>query len=172
MSRKSLAHPIVVLATALGTLLAARGLGLRMNLTASLPVGFYVARRAELVRGELVLICLPPEVAAFARARGYVARGGACALGTVPIGKRVLALGGDTVLVTGRGIVFRGVLLPDTRALDRDRAGRPLSGVVPGAYVIPPGYLWVTSARSPYGFDSRYFGPLPLELVQGGVEAW
>jgi len=172
VTRRSFAHPIVIFAITVGTLLAARWLGVRVNLTGSLPVGLYVARPAEVARGALVLICLPPEIAAFASARGYVARGGACAGGTVPIGKRVLALPGDTVLVTADGIVFRGKLLPATRALDYDRAGRSLKSVAPGAYVIPPGYLWVSSARSPYGFDSRYFGPLPLRLVQGGVRAW
>src|SRR2546422_11670272 len=74
--------------------------GLRLNLTGSLPVGLYVASGATSGRGALVLACLPPGVAAFARARGYVPRGGACLGGVVPIGKSVLAMAGDTVTVT------------------------------------------------------------------------
>src|SRR5258708_39776671 len=81
-------------------LTAGRLAGLRLNLTGSLPVGLYVAARAAPVRGALVLVCLPSEVAAFARARGYVPRGGACPGGIVPIGKPIVAMPGDTVTVT------------------------------------------------------------------------
>src|SRR2546422_1320284 len=77
--------------------------GLRLNLTGSLPVGLYLAAGAAPARGALVLVCLPPEVAAFARARGYVPRGGACPGGLVPVGKPVLAIGGGTRAGTASG---------------------------------------------------------------------
>src|SRR6266702_3779142 len=68
------------LASSVTVLVLGRLAGLRLNLTGSLPVGLYVAAGAAPVRGALVLVCLPPEVAAFARARGYVPNGGPLAL--------------------------------------------------------------------------------------------
>src|SRR6266851_977069 len=82
--------------------------GLRLNLTGSLPVGLYLAVGAASARGALVLVCLPPQVAAFARARGYVPRGGACPGGVVPIGKPIVAMPGDTVTVTPTGMLVNG----------------------------------------------------------------
>jgi type IV secretory pathway protease TraF len=75
-----------LLASSVTLLAAGRLAGLRLNLTESLPVGLYVAVGAAPARGALVLLCLPPEVAAFAKTRGYVPRGGACPGGIVPIG--------------------------------------------------------------------------------------
>ena len=67
-------------------LLGACGLaGLRLNLTGSLPIGLYRVSRAAPVREAIVLACLPPAVAAFARTRGYLPRGGQCR--TTPAGR-------------------------------------------------------------------------------------
>src|SRR5437016_8368195 len=69
--------------------------GLRLNLTSSLPAGLYLASGAAAARGALILVCLPPRVARFAKERGYVPRGGTCPGGIVPVGKPVLAMAGD-----------------------------------------------------------------------------
>jgi len=123
--------------------------GLRLNLTGSLPVGLYVASGGRPARGALVLACLPPRVAEFARARGYVPRGGACPGGVVPVGKSILAVPGDTVTVT---------LM--------DRKGRPLPGLAISRYVVGPGELWLLSSYSPWSFDSRYFGAVKVGQVR------
>src|SRR5438034_3432539 len=75
--------------------------GLRVNLSASMPVGLYRVSTGPAVRGVMVLACLPTDVAVFARSRGYVPSG-SCPGATAPIGKVVLAMVGDTVEVTGR----------------------------------------------------------------------
>src|SRR5881296_91000 len=104
------------LASSVVALAAGRLAGLRLNLTGSLPVGLYVAAGAAPVRGALVLVCLPPEVAAFARARGYVPRGGACPGGIILIGKPVLASAGDTVTVTLTGLLVNGAPVLNSQA--------------------------------------------------------
>lgn len=144
--------------------------GLRLNLTGSLPVGLYRAAPGPVVRGVRVLVCLPPRVAAFARARGYVPRGGVCPGGILPVGKPVLALPGDTVTVTAGGLRVNGVALPNSLALATDQRGRPLPRLAPGSQVVRPGTLWVLSAYSPRSFDSRYFGPVALGAVRSSLQ--
>lgn len=155
------------LVTAVVLLAAGRLAGLRLNLTGSLPVGLYLAARGAPTRGALVLVCLPPQVAAFARARGYVPRGGACPGGAVPAGKRVLALAGDTIAVTPTGLLVNGVPVPNSRALARDRRGRPLRSLAVGRYQVGRDELWVLSSYSRLSFDSRYFGAVRLSDVRG-----
>ena len=144
--------------------------GFRINLTGSIPVGLYreqAIKSDAVVRGAVVLACLPREVAAFARARGYVPRGD-CPGGAMAVGKIVLAIAGDTVAVTDAGLRVNGALIPDTRPLGRDRHGRPLPHLATVRYAVAPGTLWLGS-RSSFGFDSRYFGAMPLNAVRAAL---
>jgi conjugative transfer signal peptidase TraF len=140
--------------------------GLRLNLTASLPVGLYVTSPSLPVRGALVLVCLPAKVAAFARERGYVPPGEECPNEVAPVGKPVAAIAGDTVAVTPAGIVVNGAPVPNSRALVRDRKGRPLARVRLARYVVEAGTIWIVSSYSRFSFDSRYFGPIEVRQVR------
>ena len=131
--------------------------GLRLNLTGSLPVGLYLASRAVPVRGAIVLACLRPALAAFARDRGYVPRGGGCPGDVLPLGKPVLAVAGDTVTVTSSGLLVNGIPVPNSRPLVTDRKGRPLPRLALGQHVVRPSSLWIVSSYSRFSFDSRYF---------------
>ena|SRR5437773_579931 len=143
--------------------------GLRLNLTGSLPVGLYLESRVSPVLGAIVLVCLPPEVAAFALERGYVPRGGTCPDGALPVGKPVLATGGDTVTVTPTGLLVNGAPVPNSQPLEADRKGRPLPRLAVGRYVVAPGELWVLSSYSRLSFDSRYFGAIQVCQVRAGL---
>jgi conjugative transfer signal peptidase TraF len=143
--------------------------GIRLNLTASMPVGIYVAAKGVPTRGSTVLVCLPPSVAHLARERGYVPRGGSCSHSTIPIGKPVFALPGDTVIVAEGGLLLNGKLTPNTQPLPSDRHGRPLTRLVARQYIVQPNELWVVSAYSRFSFDSRYFGAVSLTNVRARV---
>lgn len=152
----------VLAATALvAGLAAASALGLRFNLTSSLPIGLYRVMKdaPTLERGAIVLYCLPPSIARFAHDRGYVPKGGRCAEGLVPIGKFAAALPGDTVGVTADGITVNGRPQPHSRSLISDRVGRRLPHLDVGSYVVHRGYIWLL-APADRSFDSRYFGPV------------
>jgi conjugative transfer signal peptidase TraF len=140
--------------------------GLRLNVTGSLPVGLYLASRAVPLRGAIVLACLPPSVASFARERGYVPPGGYCPSHVLPVGKPVLALAGDTVTVTTAGLLLNGMSVPNSRPLRTDRKGRLLPRLAIGRYVVRPGSLWIVSSYSRFSFDSRYFGPVNTGQVR------
>jgi conjugative transfer signal peptidase TraF len=150
---------------------AASSVGLRFNLTSSLPIGLYRVTRDSptLERGAIVLYCLPPPVAGLAHDRGYVPRGGQCPGGLTPIGKMVAALPGDTVVLTTDGITVNGVLQSHSRALATDLKGRGLPRLTRRAYVIGRDYVWLL-APSERSFDSRYLGPLVARNVLARVQ--
>ena len=73
---------------------------LRLNVSASMPLGFWWVDTTPSFRtGDAVTVCLPDAVATMARSRGYVGSG-TCSGDAEPLLKTVLALEGDTVTVT------------------------------------------------------------------------
>lgn len=143
--------------------------GLRLNLTGSMPVGLYLTTRGPLARGSTVLACLPKSVALEARVRGYVSRGGLCSHGTVPVGKPILAVPGDIVVVTPAALVVNGRSVANSAPLTEDRMGRLLPQLPKGEYHVANGELWLVSSHSPLSFDSRYFGPVKETQVRAHV---
>ena len=143
------------------SVVSAYALGLRVNLTPSLPIGLYVRDP----RGTLVEFCPPRAAAAVSAIRGY--RGvGVCADGHAPLLKPVVGREGDVVEVGGAGLFVNGRALPNTRAYPRDHLGRPLDTYPPGRYTVAPGTLWVASTWNDGSFDSRYFGPIAAATVR------
>lgn len=140
----------------------------RFNVSGSLPIGLYRVVAPSLTRGSLVLGCLPRSVSRLARARGYVRRG-SCPGGVEPIGKRVLAVAGDTVDVTANGLVLDGRFTPGSKPLAHDTRERTLLHVGRGRYVVRGGTIWLFSNHSAQSDDSRYFGPLEIGAVVGGL---
>lgn len=149
------------------TVTAAAG-GIRGIASESMPRGIYLSQpvRAPLQPGDTVEVCLPRAVAKFARDRGYLARGIFCDDSVQRIVKAVLAVPGDTVVVTPRGFVVNGRVIPNTAPLGYDSRGRHLSAVAPGTYVVLPSTIWLFSKEIPTSYDSRYFGPIPSSSVR------
>ena len=139
--------------------------GLRINLTRSLPVGLYRIAHGAPIPGTMVLACLTSHVAVYARERGYVPHGGICPGGTVPIGKVVLGVAGDTVRLSAAGMWLNSVPVPRSRPRARDSRGRPLRRWPDTTWVLIPGQLWLYSPYSAWSFDSRYFGPIAMSQV-------
>ncbi len=141
---------------------------LRLNLSSSIPVGWYLAREIGMERsvhrGTLVTACLPAAIASWGRARGYLHRG-SCTDGTAPVGKSIFALAGDTVTVRSSGLSLNGKATPGTVALPQDSKGRPLGRVPDGRYAVRPGEVWLISTYSPRSWDSRYIGPVPASTL-------
>lgn len=138
-------------------------MGLRINTTPSLPVGFY--KTTSNPDTDLIEFCPAEPFASLAAARGYRTRG-TCPDGAAPLLKPVVAKPGDIIELFNRGIAVNGKLLPCTAALARDTKGRPLVPFPFGVYKVPNGSVWVASTYNPRSFDSRYFGPIPLSSVR------
>lgn len=139
---------------------------LRFNFTRSLPIGIYrTVEQATFHRGLIVLVCLPSDVGRFALQREYVWRG-SCPGGVSPIGKRVLAVTGDTVMLTAAGFIVNRRSESNTQPIDVDSHGRPMIHYPFRQYVVRAHELWLYSAHNARSYDSRYFGPVPTATVR------
>lgn len=146
-------------------LLVATGsaLGLRVNLSESLPRGVYRvhAQDSAIAIGELVCF----------NSRHSIAPAPARALdASLPLLKRVAAMAGATIERDLSGeLVIDGRVVPCSHVRTRDTEGRALPSV---AYpsVVPQGHVWLMSEHD-LGFDSRYFGAVPVEALCGHVAA-
>jgi conjugative transfer signal peptidase TraF len=149
--------------------LLADAAGLRINHTASLPMGLWRIETPDgaIGRGDIVSIC-PPDTAVFraARARGYVPYG-RCPGGYEPLQKPVAAIAGDIVMVTPAGLLVNGRAVPNSVALAADSADRPLPRHPAGSFTVAEGEFWLVSSFNAASFDSRYFGAVPASLVIG-----
>ena len=160
---------MIVTVVGFGMLGGMTAAGFRVNDTASMPRGLWrIVRTRELIkRGSVVSACLPAgPMARLALRRRYVAPG-FCPLGTESVLKPVVAVAGDVVRVTAAGIAVNGTLLPNSRGLWQDSAGRPLRPVPPGTYRVGPGEVWLVSSYAAKSFDSRYFGAVLVADIQG-----
>jgi len=162
----------------LGALFAFEALGLRINLSASMPVGLYrlapcgdgggpALRPGDLVAVDTDVAARSNEKLRFFRERGYLTftgsardlllkelagRGGELIEeidGRLRVGDRELSAVGSFRSATARGEALPEVSFP---------------------YRVPPGELWLSSDHR-WGIDSRYFGGVPLHAVACRVEA-
>lgn len=147
--------------------------GLRINVTPSVPLGFYRTAGRDMHRGDYVMFC-PPERAPFAmaRRRGYL-QAGSCPGGSIPMIKKILAAKDDRVLIGPGGIAVNGVPVPNSRPRLLDGAGRPLPRLIAEGRIADGDLLVI--GESAASFDSRYFGPIPrsrISAVMRPIVTW
>lgn len=137
-------------------------LGLRFNLSASMPAGIYRLQEGSPVRGDLVQFVFPHDCpfGVLARERGYLGRPES----PYPLLKRVSAVACDLVEISPEGVRVNGVLQPDSRILEADSKGRPTRSVLK-AGTVPEG-LALLLAPSAKSFDGRYFGFVSVDRLQ------
>ena len=80
--------------------------------------------------------------------------------------KPIVAVAGDIVEVSSRGVAVDGRLLPNSAARPFDTKSRPLQHWPFGTYRVAPGTVWVISSFNARSFDSRYFGPVPIASIR------
>ncbi len=150
---------------------AAYALGLRINLTESMPVGlWHVDRGAAPVLGRAVFTC-PPNTAIThqAQRQGYLPYG-RCTGGFATVVKTVVAGPGDRIELAKDALI---VIHRDGRRaryagrLHRDSRGRLIPSIALGRYDVPAGTYWLGATYSPRSYDSRYFGPVNAQQIQG-----
>jgi conjugative transfer signal peptidase TraF len=144
---------ILALTPVLGMFAVFDAANLRINTSASLPVGIYIVNS----NGNFVEFC--PDDRGLSAQRHYRARG-VCSDGAAPLLKPVIGSTADEIALSPVGIAVNGKLLPHTAPLDHDTDGRPLTHWPSGCYTAAPGTLWVASSYNARSYDSRYFGPI------------
>jgi conjugative transfer signal peptidase TraF len=147
--------------------MSAHWYGLSLNVTDSMPIGFYhfERQRAPIARGTIVQACLPATIAAVGRQRGYLL-GGSCPDGAAPVLKIVAATGGDRIELLERQIIINGRALPGSGTAMRDARGRLLAHLPRGTFSLAHGDLWLWTPN-PASWDSRYYGPVSERQVLG-----
>jgi conjugative transfer signal peptidase TraF len=133
----------------------AYALGVRPNISESLPIGLYVPAAT----GPLASICLAGSVGIFVDVRGYRSWGVTCPHLREAVLKAIAAYPGDLVTVTEMGVSINGKLWPHSRPLVADSRGRPLPALRK-TLRVRSGMVWVMGLH-PKSFDSRYFGEIP-----------
>jgi conjugative transfer signal peptidase TraF len=145
---------------ALGAYIAGK-LGVRVNLTRSVPIGLYFVSSAH--GATFVELCPPEPFGSLSVDRGYRRPSTVCQDGGESLVKPIIAQAGDLVEVTFDGIRVNGSAIPNTQPRTEDSLHRPLHPWPPGYYRVPAGVVWVASSYNPLGFDSRYFGPISVK---------
>ncbi|MER0204509.1 MAG: conjugative transfer signal peptidase TraF [Nitrosomonas sp.] len=137
--------------------IGAKIIGIYINTTPSLPVGFYKVVDEPIVSGAYVAFC-PPQGAVFDMAmdRSYINQGN-CPGGYGLLLKSVFAQSGDTVSIDQAGIFVNGKHLPNSAQLTADPEGQPLPQYRLQAVLDDAEYL-LLSDLNPQSFDARYFG--------------
>jgi conjugative transfer signal peptidase TraF len=143
--------------------------GLKINTTKSIPVGIYRLTDVPVGKGEYVIFC-PPQTALFdeARERGYIGAG-FCPGGYGYMMKRVLATGNDRIVSTDEGLRINGSLLPLSKPLETDNAGRMMPRYRFNDYKLGKSELLLMSDVSGTSFDGRYFGSVEAGQVRGVI---
>ena len=145
--------------------IGAKIIGIYINTTPSLPVGFYKVVDEPILSGAYVAFCpQQDEVFDMARDRSYINQGD-CPGGYGLLLKRVFALSGDTVSIDQTGIFVNGEHLPNSAQLKTDAEGQPLPQYRLKAVLNDSEYL-LLSDLNPQSFDARYFGLIARSQIQ------
>lgn len=168
---------VVVTATA-GLTLAARAFDWSFNRTTCMPVGFYQRGPApkHLKVGDRVFFCPPVQGAAMHQAMSglwleYAPHGHwHCADHLMPFMKEVVALPGQKVTITKRGVLANGKRLPNSKVVTSIEDGKLKVIHLPnGTYTVPKGTFW-DYAPGNFAYTSAYYGPVPIKNILGSIQ--
>jgi conjugative transfer signal peptidase TraF len=137
--------------------------GIRVNASASLPIGLY--RITSDRSAKLVEFCPAEPFGSFSANRAYRGKGN-CPDGAEPLMKPIVAAVGDMVTVSATGVAVNGAFLPNSAPLPFDTKHRPLSHWQYGEYRVAAGTVWVISTFNARSFDSRYLGPVATADIE------
>lgn len=76
--------------------------------------------------------------------------------------KKIVAISGDTVKVTQRGVLINSKIQKNSSVIEKVK---PFYGV----HTLKQGEMWIMSDYHPASFDSRYFGAVATKNILGGV---
>jgi conjugative transfer signal peptidase TraF len=131
-----------------------------INETPSEPVGFYRLVRhdsGDYRRGMYVVFPVPDDLRAIVYGRHWMRNG-------IPFLKELIGLEGDQVCIFSDRLEVNGRTVGPVFRVDS--VGFPLPQH-PGCFVIPKGNFFAASQYLDKSFDGRYFGALPLNIVEG-----
>ncbi len=136
-------------------------LGLRINVTSSLPLGLYRKLNSQPERGDLVTFCLSEDLATLYA--NYL-KPGSCHSGVRPLLKILEGLPNDELVINHDGLQLNG----ETLSATAQRQSVPTllrSGTIPQDMAL-------AVSHKENSFDSRYFGLIPLQNMLKVIPIW
>ena len=116
-----------------------------------LPLGRYLIRFESVHRGDVVVFVFPPD-----QSKDFI--------------KRVIGVAGDTIQVQGGKVILNGAPIDDPHAhfevLDHDRSPMSPRDYF-GPVTVPPGKIFVMGDNRDRSYDSRFWGFVDLDEVEG-----
>jgi conjugative transfer signal peptidase TraF len=131
-----------------------------VNETPSEPLGFYRLvghTEGRYRRGMVVVFAVPHELRPLVYGRHWMRNG-------IPFLKEILGLAGDRICILNDRFKINDRAVGPVFHFDRNGQSLPQHS---GCFSVPPGYFFAASQHIDTSFDGRYFGPLPLEMLQG-----
>lgn len=144
--------------------------GIRFNISDSIPKGIYRLHQGIVKKNSFVLFC-PDNRKAFrlGKARGYL-DSGFCSNEYGYLMKQVVALEGDVVSSTDKGVFVNNKQLPFSQPQNYDGLHRPMPIWRVNEYTLKAGELVTMTNQSSLSFDSRYFGLIQAKQIKGIIE--
>jgi conjugative transfer signal peptidase TraF len=150
-------YPLVIVISIVLVAAMVSYLGVLINITPSMKLGFYVKSNSPIHHGDTVAFCLPDSYKTLGLNRHYLQTGAQCDR-TVSLIKEVIAVPGDHVILSNGFVEVNGIKYFYQTSF-KDSEGRAL-GVYPrGDYPKTQGY-WMIGTQAKNSWDSRYWGPV------------
>lgn len=143
--------------------------GLRINTTASIPLGFYKISNKSLEKGDYVTFC-PPQKQVFRQAlnRGYL-HSGFCHGGFGHVMKKIVASTNDFISISSSGVAVNGILLAYSKPLVKDNNNLPLPTLEITNHQLTDFELLLMTDQSINSFDGRYFGLIDRKQIDAVI---
>ncbi|HHS2910686.1 conjugative transfer signal peptidase TraF [Legionella pneumophila serogroup 1] len=144
-------------------------MGLRINLTESIPVGLYRITGTEPLKNAYVIFC-PDDRQSFrlAKNRGYIDHGLYCN-GYGYLMKKVVAVSGDILSVTNEGVFVNQMLIPYSKPKLQDGMNRALPKCQVMNYQLQEDEIMTMTSQSEWSFDGRYYGLVHTRQIKGMI---
>ncbi len=141
---------------------ASQYLGVMINTSSSMPLGFYIKSNAKINRGDIVAFCLQRRYTKTGLQNHYLKSGFECD-GATPMIKQVIAIPGDHVRLADKYISVNNKIY-FYATMHHDRLGRNLKSFPRGTYFSKNEY-WLIGTHDPHSWDSRYWGPVQHQQI-------
>jgi conjugative transfer signal peptidase TraF len=147
-----------------------RALGFRINLTDSIPIGLYRISHFKNIKNTFVIFC-PDNRQAFrlGLARNYINQGIDCH-GYGYLMKKVVAISGDSISVTAKGVFVNQRPIPFSKPKLKDGLNRLLPQWHVSDYILQQKEILTMTSQSEWSFDGRYYGLIQLGQIKGMLQ--
>jgi len=133
-----------------------------VNVSPSLPIGFYKIKETSSLEKGAIIAFFPPEKVHFLQVRNWLSL-------DIPILKPVVALDGDHCCIQNKELKINGKKYCEIAKIDTEGLDLPQ---IDFCRDLTKNEIWVGSNRIKNSFDSRYFGVIQKTKILAMVTPW